>query len=105
MINGNAVLKVLVTKDYENSTAMKIMHLIEEANDKKGKTEKFITKFSHYYTPIVVFSAIAMAIIPPLLIPGRPGKPGFIKSLIFLVVSCPCALVLSIPISYFGGIG
>ena len=105
MINGNAVLKVLVTKDYENSTAMKIMHLIEEASDKKGKTEKFITKFSHYYTPIVVFSAIAMAIIPPLLIPGASWETWFYQSLIFLVVSCPCALVLSIPISYFGGIG
>lgn len=105
MINGNAVLKVLVTKDYENSTAMKIMHLIEEASDKKGKTEKFITKFSHYYTPIVVFSAIAMAIIPPLLIPGAAWETWFYQSLIFLVVSCPCALVLSIPISYFGGIG
>jgi Cd2+/Zn2+-exporting ATPase len=105
MINGNAVLKVLVTKNYENSTAMKIMHLIEEASDKKGKTEKFITKFSHYYTPIVVFSAIAMAIIPPLLIPGASWETWFYQSLIFLVVSCPCALVLSIPISYFGGIG
>jgi Cd2+/Zn2+-exporting ATPase len=105
MINGNAVLKVLVTKDYENSTAMKIMHLIEEASDKKGKTEKFITRFSHYYTPIVVFSAIAMAIIPPLVIPGASWETWFYQSLIFLVVSCPCALVLSIPISYFGGIG
>ena len=105
MINGNAVLKVRVTKDYENSTAMKIMHLIEEASDKKGKTEKFITRFSHYYTPIVVFSAIAMAIIPPLLIPGASWETWFYQSLIFLVVSCPCALVLSIPISYFGGIG
>ncbi|MEL7662402.1 heavy metal translocating P-type ATPase [Acetobacterium wieringae] len=105
MINGNAVLKMRVTKDYENSTAMKIMHLIEEASDKKGKTEKFITRFSHYYTPIVVFSAIAMAIIPPLLIPGASWETWFYQSLIFLVVSCPCALVLSIPISYFGGIG
>ncbi|WP_303866703.1 heavy metal translocating P-type ATPase [Acetobacterium wieringae] len=105
MINGNAVLKMLVTKDYENSTAMKIMHLIEEASDKKGKTEKFITRFSHYYTPIVVFSAVAMAIIPPLLIPGASWETWFYQSLIFLVVSCPCALVLSIPISYFGGIG
>ncbi|MBI4857153.1 MAG: cadmium-translocating P-type ATPase [Acetobacterium woodii] len=105
MINGNAVLKVLVTKDYENSTAMKIIHLIEEASDKKGKTEKFITKFSHYYTPIVVFSAIAMAIIPPLVISGASWETWFYQSLIFLVVSCPCALVLSIPISYFGGIG
>ncbi|AFA47632.1 heavy metal translocating P-type ATPase [Acetobacterium woodii] len=105
MINGNAVLKIRVTKDYENSTAMKIMHLIEEASDKKGKTEKFITKFSHYYTPIVVFSAIAMAIIPPLFISGASWQTWFYQSLIFLVVSCPCALVLSIPISYFGGIG
>lgn len=105
MINGNEVLQVLVTKDYENSTAMKIMHLIEEASDKKGKTEKFITKFSHYYTPIVVFSAIAMAVIPPLFIPGALWQTWFYQSLIFLVVSCPCALVLSIPISYFGGIG
>ncbi len=105
MINGNAVLKIRVSKDYENSTAMKIMHLIEEASDKKGKTEKFITKFSHYYTPIVVFSAIAMAIIPPLFIPGASWQTWFYQSLIFLVVSCPCALVLSIPISYFGGIG
>lgn len=105
MINGNTVLKVRVSKDYENSTAMKIMHLIEEASDKKGKTEKFITKFSHYYTPIVVFSAIAMAIIPPLFISGASWETWFYQSLIFLVVSCPCALVLSIPISYFGGIG
>ena len=105
MINGNAVLKVLVTKDYENSTAMKIMQLIEEASDKKGKTEKFITRFSRYYTPIVVFSAVAMAIIPPLIIPGASWETWFYQSLIFLVVSCPCALVLSIPISYFGGIG
>lgn len=105
MINGNEVIQMLVTKDYENSTAMKIMHLIEEASDKKGKTEKFITKFSRYYTPVVVFSAVAMAIIPPLFIPGAPWETWFYQSLIFLVVSCPCALVLSIPISYFGGIG
>lgn len=105
MINGNGLLKIRVTKDYENSTAMKIMQLIEEASDKKGKTEKFITRFSHYYTPIVVFSAMAMAIIPPLLIAGASWETWFYQSLIFLVVSCPCALVLSIPISYFGGIG
>jgi Cd2+/Zn2+-exporting ATPase len=105
MINGNDVLEIIVTKDFENSTAMKIMHLIEEAGDKKGKTEKFITKFSRYYTPMVVSVAVLMAIIPPLFIPGAIWADWFNKSLIFLVVSCPCALVLSIPISYFGGIG
>ncbi|MGL4605923.1 MAG: heavy metal translocating P-type ATPase [Eubacteriaceae bacterium] len=105
MINGSEMIQMLVTKDYENSTAMRIIHLIEEANDKKGKTEKFITKFSRFYTPIVVFLALGMAILPPLLIPGALWETWFYQSLIFLVVSCPCALVLSIPISYFGGIG
>ena len=105
MINGNDLLKIAVTKDYQDSTSAKIMHLIEEAADKKGKTDKFITKFSRYYTPIVVFSALFMAIVPPLLISGANWQEWFYRSLIFLVVSCPCALVLSIPISYFGGIG
>ncbi|WKY45311.1 heavy metal translocating P-type ATPase [Eubacteriaceae bacterium ES2] len=105
MINGNEVLKIKVTKDYKDSTAVKIMHLIEEASDRKGKTEKFITKFSRYYTPTVVISALVLAIVPPLLIEGASFETWIYQSLIFLVVSCPCALVLSIPISYFGGIG
>ncbi len=105
MINGNDLLKIAVTKDYQDSTSAKIIHLIEEAADKKGKTDKFISQFSRYYTPIVVFSALFMAILPPLLTGGGNWQDWFYRSLIFLVVSCPCALVLSIPISYFGGIG
>ncbi len=105
MINGNDLLKIAVTKDYQDSTSAKIMHLIEEAADKKGKTDKFITQFSRYYTPIIVFAALFMAILPPLLMAGANWQEWFYRSLIFLVVSCPCALVLSIPISYFGGIG
>ena len=103
-INKDSILTVKSTSIYETSTAYKIIDLIENSNDKKGKTEKFITKFSKIYTPIIVVVALLLVIIPVLIF-----KQGFntwlYKSLIFLVTSCPCALVISIPLSYFCGIG
>lgn len=103
-INLNSVLEVKVTSKFENSTVSKILELVEEATSKKAKTEKFITKFAKYYTPIVCFLALDIAIIPPLIL-----HEGFIKwiyrALTFLVISCPCALVISVPLGFFGGIG
>ena len=104
-INKNAVLTIRVDKEFEESTVSKILDLVENASSKKSKTENFITKFSKYYTPIVVISAILIAIVPPILIPGAQFSDWFYRGLVFLVVSCPCALVLSIPLSFFSGIG
>ncbi|MGL4797445.1 MAG: heavy metal translocating P-type ATPase, partial [Paraclostridium sp.] len=104
-INKNAVLTIRVEKEFEESTVSKILDLVENASSKKSKTENFITKFSKYYTPIVVISALLIAIIPPIVIPGASFNDWFYRGLIFLVVSCPCALVLSIPLSFFSGIG
>ncbi len=103
-VNKNASITVEVTKPFKDSTVSRIMKLVEHSAAKKSETEKFITKFSRYYTPAVVFSAIALAIIPPLFFSGL-WSVWVKRALIFLVVSCPCALVVSIPLGYFGGIG
>ena len=104
-INKDGVLKIRVTKKYDDSTVSKILELVENASSKKSKSEKFITKFAKYYTPTVVIIAVALAIIPPLLINGATFTEWIYRALSFLVVSCPCALVISIPLSFFGGIG
>ena len=104
-INLNGVIKVEVTKEYGESTVSKILDLVENASSKKAKSENFITKFAQYYTPIVVVIAIILAIVPPLIIEGASFKDWLYRALSFLVVSCPCALVISIPLSFFGGIG
>ncbi|WP_300350519.1 heavy metal translocating P-type ATPase [Clostridium sp.] len=104
-INKSGLLKIKVTKSFGESTVSKILDLVENAGNKKSPTEKFITKFARYYTPVVVFSALALAFLPPLLISGESLSEWVGRALIFLVVSCPCALVVSIPLGYFGGIG
>lgn len=104
-INLNAVIKIKVTKEYGESTVSKILDLVENASSKKSKSENFITKFAQYYTPIVVITAILLAIIPPLIIEDATFSDWIYRALSFLVVSCPCALVISIPLSFFGGIG
>ena len=103
-INVNGTLKVKVTKTYENSTVSKILDLVENASNKKSKSENFITKFAKYYTPIVVIIAVILAFIPPL-VTHSSFTPWLYRALSFLVVSCPCALVISVPLSFFGGIG
>lgn len=103
-INLNAVLEVRVTKKFEDSTVSKILELVEEATSKKAKTEKFITKFARYYTPIVCLLALILAIIPPIIL--KQEFLGWVyRALVFLVISCPCALVISVPLGFFGGIG
>lgn len=103
-INLNSVLEVMVVKKFEDSTVSKILELVEEATSKKAKTEKFITKFAKYYTPIVCLLALILAIVPPLIL--KQSFMGWIyRALIFLVISCPCALVISVPLGFFGGIG
>lgn len=104
-INKNGLLKIQVTKEFGESTVAKILHLVENAGNKKAPTEKFISKFARYYTPAVVFLAVLLAILPPLLIAEASFSQWFYRALAFLVVSCPCALVISIPLSFFGGIG
>lgn len=105
VINKNALLSIEVTKSFGESTVSKILDLVENSSIKKSKTENFISKFSRYYTPIVVIAALLIAFIPPLVIPGEVFSDWLYRGLIFLVVSCPCALVLSIPLSFFSGIG
>ena len=108
-INLNGVLKVETTKEFGESTASKVLELIEDAGSRKSKSENFITKFARIYTPAVVYSALALALIPPvvLLIAGKDPSWGtwIYRALTFLVISCPCALVVSIPLSFFAGIG
>lgn len=104
-INRQGLLKVKVEKEYNESTVSKILDLVENAASKKAPTENFITKFARYYTPAVVFFALGLAIVPPLLIQGALFSDWIYRALIFLVVSCPCALVISIPLGFFGGIG
>jgi len=104
-ININGVLKVEVTKDYGESTVSKILDLVENASARKAPTENFITKFAKYYTPAVVLGALVMAAVPPLIMPGALFSDWLYRALIFLVISCPCALVISIPLGFFGGIG
>ncbi|NLK66644.1 MAG: cadmium-translocating P-type ATPase [Campylobacteraceae bacterium] len=103
VININGVLEVRVTSKFENSTVSRILELVEDASSKKSTQEKFITKFARIYTPIVVSLALIIAFIPPIFMGDFKG--WFYKALIFLVVSCPCALVVSVPLSFFGGIG
>lgn len=102
-VNQNGLLRVQVTKAFGESTVQKILDLVENASSKKAKAENFITKFARYYTPVVVFCALALAVVPPLFVGDWTGWVQ--KALIFLVVSCPCALVISVPLSFFGGIG
>ena len=105
VINKNGLLTIEVEKEFGDSTIAKILDLVQNASSKKAPTEKFITKFARYYTPIVVFSALALAVIPPLFIDGATFSEWIYRALAFLVVSCPCALVISIPLGFFGGIG
>ena len=104
-INKNGLIEIQVAKVFSESTVSKILYLMENAGSKKSKTENFITKFARYYTPVVVITALIVAIIPPLLIQGATFSDWIYRALIFLVVSCPCALVISIPLGFFGGIG
>ncbi len=102
-VNTNGLLKVRVTKPYSDSTVTKILELVENSSENKAKTESFITRFARVYTPIVVISAVLLAVIPPLFMGN--WSDWIYRALTFLVVSCPCALVISVPLSYFGGIG
>ncbi|MBG9987408.1 cadmium-translocating P-type ATPase [Aerococcaceae bacterium DSM 111176] len=104
VINLTSPIEVQVTKPFAQSTVNQIIELVENASAKKAKTEKFITKFARYYTPIVVFLAIGLAIVPPLII-GSGWENWLYRALQFLVISCPCALVISVPLSFYGGIG
>lgn len=103
-VNGSGTLRVQVTKEFEDSTVAKILELVENASSKKAKTENFITKFAKYYTPVVTIGAALLAVVPPLVMDGSFGE-WIEKACIFLVVSCPCALVISVPLGFFGGIG
>ncbi|MDF2608701.1 MAG: cadA [Lachnospiraceae bacterium] len=104
-INMNGLITARVTKEFEESTVSKILDLVENASNKKSNSEKFITKFARYYTPTVVIIAVILAILPPILFKGETFSDWAYRALSFLVVSCPCALVISIPLSFFGGIG
>lgn len=103
-VNGSGTLKVKVTKAFEDSTVTKILELVENAGSKKAKVENFITRFARYYTPAVTIGAAVLAILPPLLFGGGWGE-WIRRACIFLVISCPCALVISVPLGFFGGIG
>ncbi len=104
-INGDGILKIKVNKEFGESTVSKILDLVENASNRKSKSENFISKFAKYYTPVVVIVAVLLAIIPPLVIKETLFSEWLYRALSFLVVSCPCALVISIPLSFFGGIG
>jgi len=104
-INKNGVLTVEVTKEFGESTVSKILDLVQNASSRKAPTENFITKFARYYTPVVVIVAVVLAFIPPLIISGATFSDWIYRALVFLVISCPCALVISIPLGFFGGIG
>ncbi|MCJ8170994.1 heavy metal translocating P-type ATPase [Clostridium botulinum] len=104
-INKNGVIKIKVTKTFGESTVSKILELTENASATKANTEKFITKFARYYTPVVVFAALALAVIPTLILKDPDISKWIYRAAVFLVVSCPCALVISIPLSFFAGIG
>ncbi len=103
-VNMTGVLTIKTTKPFEESTVSRILELVENAGDKKARTENFITRFARYYTPIVVCIAALLAIVPPLFL-GQSWSDWVMRGLVFLVVSCPCALVISVPLSFFGGIG
>ncbi len=104
-INQTGVLTIKVTKIFSESSVSKILELVENASSKKAETEKFITTFAKYYTPVVVFGALMLAVLPPLFITGATFSDWIYRALVVLVISCPCALVISIPLGYFGGIG
>ena len=104
-INTNGLLKISVTKEFGESTVSKILEMVEHAASKKTKTENFITKFARYYTPAVVAGALLLAFVPPLVIDGAQLSVWVYRALTFLVISCPCALVISVPLSFFAGIG
>ena len=103
-VNMSGVLTIRASKPFEESTVSRILELVEEASEKKARTENFITRFARYYTPIVTFGALAIAVLPPLIL-GFAWADWVERGLTFLVVSCPCALVISVPLSFFGGIG
>lgn len=103
-VNGSGTLKVRTTKEFDDSTVAKILELVENASSKKAKVENFITRFAKYYTPIVTIAAVLLAILPPLILGGGWGE-WIHRACIFLVISCPCALVISVPLGFFGGIG
>jgi len=105
MINQTGLITIKVTKPFSESSISKIMELVENATSKKAQTEKFITTFAKYYTPVVVVGALLLAVLPPLLFAGQTFSDWIYRALVVLVVSCPCALVISIPLGYFGGIG
>jgi Cd2+/Zn2+-exporting ATPase len=105
VINQTGSLTVRVTKLFAESSIAKILDLVENASSKKAPTEKFITRFARYYTPVVVFLSLAVAILPPLFIPGATSEQWVYRALVLLVISCPCGLVISIPLGYFGGVG
>ncbi len=105
MINQSGVLIIRVTKLFGESSMSKILELVENASSKKAETEKFITTFAKYYTPVVVIGSLFLAILPPLLFSGQTFNEWIYRALVVLVISCPCALVISIPLGYFGGIG
>lgn len=103
-VNGSGTLKIRTTKEFDDSTVAKILELVENASSKKAKTEKFITKFARYYTPVVTIGALLLAFVPPLILGGGFGE-WIQRACTFLVISCPCALVISVPLGFFGGIG
>ena len=104
-VNMSGLIRIKVSKEFGESTVSKILDLVENASSKKSESEKFITKFAKYYTPIVVIIAILLAIIPPLVLKDATFNDWIYRALVFLVISCPCALVISIPLGFFGGIG
>ena len=103
-VNGSGLLRVQVTKEFDDSTVAKILELVENASSKKAQVENFITRFARYYTPIVVIAAVVLAVLPPLML-GQSWAEGIRRACTFLVISCPCALVISVPMSFFSGIG
>lgn len=105
MVNGQGLLTVRVERVYRDSSVAKILNLVEKASERKAPTEQFITKFARYYTPAMVLGAVAVTLLPPLFIPGATVMEWFKRALVLLVISCPCALMVSIPLGYFGGIG
>lgn len=105
MVNQSGLLTVKVTKPFGESSIAKILSLVENASSKKADTEKFITRFARYYTPMVVLLSLLVALMPPLLLPGASSEQWVYRALVLLVISCPCGLVISIPLGYFGGVG
>lgn len=103
-VNGSGLLRVQVTREFDDSTVAKILELVENASSKKAHVENFITRFARYYTPLVVMGAVLLAVIPPLFF-GQTWSEGVRRACTFLVISCPCALVISVPMSFFSGIG